>query len=87
MARRTSLLADTCGGHALDLEYHRGASARHKVTRVVVGRALEGLAPKAFSFASGFVILGTLWIGHRRATREPDLLRHDPAPVLAAGPF
>jgi uncharacterized membrane protein len=27
--------------------------------------ALEGLAPKAFSFASGFVILGTLWIGHR----------------------
>jgi uncharacterized membrane protein len=27
--------------------------------------ALEALAPKAFSFASGFVILGTLWIGHR----------------------
>lgn len=27
--------------------------------------ALESLAPKAFSFASGFVILGTLWIGHR----------------------
>src|ERR1700761_3249658 len=27
--------------------------------------ALVGLAPKALSFASGFVILGTLWIGHR----------------------
>jgi uncharacterized membrane protein len=27
--------------------------------------ALKGLAPKIFSFASGFVILGTLWIGHR----------------------
>lgn len=27
--------------------------------------ALMTLAPKAFSFASGFVILGTLWIGHR----------------------
>jgi uncharacterized membrane protein len=27
--------------------------------------ALESLAPKAFSFASGFVILGTFWIGHR----------------------
>jgi len=27
--------------------------------------ALETLAPKAFSFASGFVILGTFWIGHR----------------------
>lgn len=27
--------------------------------------ALESLMPKAFSFVSGFVILGTLWIGHR----------------------
>jgi uncharacterized membrane protein len=27
--------------------------------------ALKSLVPKAFSFASGFVILGTLWIGHR----------------------
>jgi uncharacterized membrane protein len=27
--------------------------------------ALKELAPKIFSFASGFVILGTLWIGHR----------------------
>jgi uncharacterized membrane protein len=27
--------------------------------------ALEGLVPKALSFVSGFVILGTLWIGHR----------------------
>lgn len=27
--------------------------------------ALADLAPKALSFASGFVILGTLWIGHR----------------------
>jgi uncharacterized membrane protein len=27
--------------------------------------ALESLVPKALSFASGFVILGTLWIGHR----------------------
>jgi uncharacterized membrane protein len=27
--------------------------------------ALKSLAPKAFSFGSGFVILGTLWIGHR----------------------
>jgi uncharacterized membrane protein len=26
--------------------------------------ALESLVPKALSFASGFVILGTLWIGH-----------------------
>jgi uncharacterized membrane protein len=38
--------------------------------------ALRSLAPKALSFASGFVILGTLWIGHhyqfryiRRSTR------------------
>jgi uncharacterized membrane protein len=27
--------------------------------------ALQTLLPKALSFASGFVILGTLWIGHR----------------------
>jgi uncharacterized membrane protein len=27
--------------------------------------ALEGLVPKALAYASGFVILGTLWIGHR----------------------
>jgi uncharacterized membrane protein len=27
--------------------------------------ALEGLVPKILSFGSGFVILGTLWIGHR----------------------
>jgi uncharacterized membrane protein len=27
--------------------------------------ALEDLLPKALSFVSGFVILGTLWIGHR----------------------
>lgn len=27
--------------------------------------ALESLLPKALSFVSGFVILGTLWIGHR----------------------
>ena len=27
--------------------------------------ALESLVPKALSFGSGFVILGTLWIGHR----------------------
>ena len=27
--------------------------------------ALESLMPKALSFASGFVILGTFWIGHR----------------------
>jgi uncharacterized membrane protein len=26
--------------------------------------ALEGLGPKLLSYASGFVILGTLWIGH-----------------------
>jgi uncharacterized membrane protein len=38
--------------------------------------ALTSLAPKVFSYVSGFVILGTLWIGHRfqfhyirRATR------------------
>jgi uncharacterized membrane protein len=38
--------------------------------------ALQGLMPRALSFASGFVILGTLWIGHhyqfhyiRRSTR------------------
>lgn len=38
--------------------------------------ALHGFVPKALSFASGFVILGTLWIGHhyqfhyiRRSTR------------------
>ena len=27
--------------------------------------ALRSLEPKVFSFGSGFVILGTLWIGHR----------------------
>ena len=27
--------------------------------------ALDALVPKALSFGSGFVILGTLWIGHR----------------------
>jgi uncharacterized membrane protein len=27
--------------------------------------ALESLAPKILSFGSGFIILGTLWIGHR----------------------
>jgi uncharacterized membrane protein len=27
--------------------------------------ALKALVPKALSFGSGFIILGTLWIGHR----------------------
>jgi uncharacterized membrane protein len=37
----------------------------HEASDAWLLSALESLVPKALSFGSGFVILGTLWIGHR----------------------
>jgi uncharacterized membrane protein len=48
----------------LVLELHVPELGEH-VTEERLVEALSGFLPKIFSFVSGFVILGTLWIGHR----------------------
>jgi uncharacterized membrane protein len=65
-SKRIQALADGIFAVAMTilvLELHVPELGR-EVSEAALLSALQSLAPKVFSFVSGFVILGTFWIGH-----------------------